>query len=253
MAAPSEAGDAPKPRSKKISELVARDFLRRIGTDGLVAGDSLPNERDAMDWLGVSRASLREGLRLLEAHGVVAVRSGPGGGPVVREAHPETLASSTTLLLEFLRVDFGEVIDARIAFEPQIAEAAAHRRDERQLARLMLAVGEMSALAGHWDRFQTPYNTFHRVLAEATGNRVLLVAGLTFRKVWDVMHSEVRYAERQLTATVRSHQNVAEAVLMRDGETARQASRAHLVEYKQWVERHQPDLLHKRVEWVGTP
>ena len=57
----------------------------------------------------------------------------------------------------------------------------------------------------------------------------------------------------QLTATVRSHQNVAEAVLMHDGETARQASRAHLVEYKQWLERHQPDLLHKRVEWVGTP
>jgi DNA-binding FadR family transcriptional regulator len=111
----------------------------------------------------------------------------------------------------------------------------------------------MSALAGHWSRFRTPYNTFHRVLAEATGNRALLVAGLTFRKVWDVMHAQVKYAEPQLKATVRAHQELAEAVLVRDGETAQRASRAHLVEYKQWLERHQPDLLSKRVEWVGTP
>jgi DNA-binding FadR family transcriptional regulator len=236
-----------------MSELVARALLDRIDSENLAPGQSLPNEREAMDWLGVSRGSLREALRLLEAHGIISVRSGPGGGPVVREADPETLASSTTLLLQFLRVNFAEVIDARIAFEPQIAEAAACQRTDRQLAELMHAAGEMSALIGHWERFRTPYNAFHRVLAESTGNRAMLVAGVTFRKVWDVMHADVNYADTELAATIQAHRRLADAVLARDADSARHASRAHLVDYKKWLVHHQPELLNRRVVWVGAP
>jgi DNA-binding FadR family transcriptional regulator len=235
-----------------MAEVVARALLRHIESEGLEAGQSLPNERDALEWLGVSRGSLREGLRLLEAHGVVTVRSGPGGGPVVREADPESFASSTTLLLEFLRVRFGEVIDARIAFEPQIAEAAAACRSDRQLAELMHAVGEMRALTSNPGQFQGPYNSFHRTLAESTGNGVVRVVGVTFRKVWDVMHAEVNYTRQALVETSLAHRLLADAIVNQDRDAARAASKAHLVEYKKWLVSNQPELLRRRVEWVGT-
>jgi len=71
--------------------------------------------------LAVGRATLREGLRLLETQGVLVIRPGPGGGPVLRETLPDDLASSMTLMLQSMRVSFLQVVEARTAIEPQIA------------------------------------------------------------------------------------------------------------------------------------
>lgn len=247
---------APRIRSAKISEVVARTLLDHILEAGLRPGDSLPNEREMIAWLGVARGSLREALRLLEGHGVISVKSGPGGGPVVREADPETFAGSTTLAMQFMRVRFGELIDARIAFEPQIAGAAAEHRTDAQLVRLHTAAAEMTEVAGRQElertRFQTSYNRFHHILADACHNPVLLMAGVTFRKVWDSLHVDVTYSLDSLAATAKAHHEIADAVDQGDAVAATGASHRHLLQYRAWLARHQPELLERPVRWIGT-
>ena len=254
MAATADAAGTPirRIRSAKLSEVVARTLLDYILDERLTAGDSLPNERDTIAWLGVARGSLREALRLLEAYGVITIKPGPGGGPVVRNPDPETFAGSTTMLMQYMRIPFGEVLTARLAFEPPVAAAAAEHRTELQLAQLRSSVEEMALAVGDRERFMPPYNAFHHTLAESTGNRVLLMAGVTFRNVWDLVHAEVEQSRDSLVATTEAHRRLVDAIGRRAAADAAEACRKHLTGYRTWLERHQPDLLARPVVWTGT-
>jgi GntR family transcriptional repressor for pyruvate dehydrogenase complex len=251
----SGLGDAPasaRSMSGKALETVTRALLRLIADQGLRPGDSLPNERDAMQLLGVSRASLRESLRLLEAHGMIKVKPGPGGGPVLRRADPETYAGSTTLMMHHLGVPFGDVIDARIAFEPQVAEVAARNRGDTQVDELWHTVETMSAATAEWPRFKEGYNSFHRTLAECSGNLVLLMSAVTYRTIWDAVQDELRVTQDDLSGTAHALERIAKAVAAQDEAAAREASRRYFLTSKAFMERNQPELLRRKVEWVGV-
>jgi len=73
------------PRSGKISETIARDILDDIVVRQLPPGTMLASEAVMLDRYGVGRASLREALRILEIHGLIKIKPGPRGGPVVAE------------------------------------------------------------------------------------------------------------------------------------------------------------------------
>ncbi len=70
-------------RNVKRSEVVAHRIAQAIASDGLIHGDRLPPESAMLSQYGVSRASLREALRMLEVQGLLNLRPGPGGGPIV--------------------------------------------------------------------------------------------------------------------------------------------------------------------------
>ena len=84
-------------RVMKTSELIARDIILDISEGGLKTGDSLPPEAAMLKHYEVGRASLREALRLLEVQGLVHIRAGAKGGPVVGSANAENLARMLTL------------------------------------------------------------------------------------------------------------------------------------------------------------
>ena len=84
-------------RGLKTSESVARDIVHDIVTAGLQDGDGLPSEAAMLQQYGVSRESLREGLRLLEVQGLIRIRRGPGGGPIVGSLDPANMGRTSTL------------------------------------------------------------------------------------------------------------------------------------------------------------
>src|ERR1700728_4543760 len=88
-------------RSLKASELIARDLASYIVDQDLPEGTALPPEREMVASFGVGRNTLREALRILETRGVITIRSGPGGGPVVRRPRPSDLGEAMTLILQF--------------------------------------------------------------------------------------------------------------------------------------------------------
>ncbi|MBM3346797.1 MAG: FadR family transcriptional regulator, partial [Betaproteobacteria bacterium] len=87
-------------RGVKAAVSVALDIARDITAQRLKAGDKLPREAELLAHYGVSRASLREGVRILEVQGLLSIRPGPGG-VVVGAAHPANLGRSLTVHLQF--------------------------------------------------------------------------------------------------------------------------------------------------------
>ena len=68
-------------RADKVSEVVARAIVHDIVSRGLEPGATLPSEAVMLARFQVGRASLREALRILEVHGLITIKPGPGGGP----------------------------------------------------------------------------------------------------------------------------------------------------------------------------
>src|SRR4051794_1844056 len=84
---------------RKLSTLLADSITETILKNGMQPGDRLPPEREMREQFGVGRGTLREALRVLEAEGLIIVRAGPHGGPVVTKPDAERLARMLILLL----------------------------------------------------------------------------------------------------------------------------------------------------------
>jgi len=85
-------------RQPKTSERIARDIASHIVDNKLAPGTMLPTEREMIESMGVGRTTLREALRLLETRGVLTIKSGPRGGPVVRRPRPSDLSEALTCI-----------------------------------------------------------------------------------------------------------------------------------------------------------
>lgn len=233
--------------------VAARVLLDYIDEHGLSAGDGLPVERAMLESMGIARSTLREALRLLETQGIVDIRAGRGGGPTVGVVGPDDHVSSTTMLLQFMKVRFASVMESRVAIEPEIAATAALARTRSQVDALGAIVTGMETSLSDPDAFAQGYNGFHKTLGEATHNPVLLMTGATFRRIWETLHPEIVADQESALGTVRAHRNLFEAVRRQDPEAARSASRRHLLRYQSWVAEHRPEWLERRVNWIVPP
>src|SRR5258706_16467421 len=112
MAAPLATGrsDQTVGRGEKVASLVARRIVRTIVDEGLEPGAPLEPEALMLHRFGVSRASLREALRILETQGLITIKPGPGGGPSVAAVDSTNFARTSTLFFQVLRVRFREVV-----------------------------------------------------------------------------------------------------------------------------------------------
>ena len=129
----------------KTSEVVAFAVVRYIVDHRLESGARLPLEAEMVEHYGVSRESLREALRLLEAQGIVSIRRGPNGGPVVGRAESGNLGRTMTLYFQLAGATYEELLRAWRMLEPLAAELAA-----RNPNRLAIA-GELDVHCSHFD------------------------------------------------------------------------------------------------------
>src|SRR6202011_925296 len=125
---PREAWTEPR-RTPKTSERVALDIVRDIVGRGLRTGDHLPLEAAMIEGCCVSRASLREALRLLEVQGLIRMKPGPAGAPLVGTVDPANLARTATLYFHLGAATYDQLMDAQVLFEPMCAGLAAQHAD----------------------------------------------------------------------------------------------------------------------------
>ena len=131
-------------RPQKTAMLLAQRIVADINRRGNTVGDRLPPERIMLEEYEVGRGTLRESLRFLELQGVIALKPGPGGGPVVQQPDATSLATSLTLLLQFANAPFRTIAEARGGLEPMMAQLAAERMSDEQLIDLRASVDTMS-------------------------------------------------------------------------------------------------------------
>ena len=172
---PTPAFHPAKPR-RAFDEIIAqvRESVRK---GDLVSGDRLPAERQLAEQFAVSRNTVREALRMLEISGLVQLRRGATGGAFIAEANPSKVASTMMDMLELSQFSLTDLTEARGWMDTVVVRVACERADEEMLAKLDANVEEAARLSdwGDWERKALVHVEFHNLLAEATGNPVMVV------------------------------------------------------------------------------
>ena len=232
-------------RGSKIAEAIARDILTRICEGGLVIGRQLPSEAQMLADYDVGRASLREALRILEVHGVIKIKAGPGGGPVVVGTSTNDFGRMATLFLQAGGMTFREVIDARLVLEPMMARLAAERCRTEMLEKL-----QESKTETHSDKaYLSSSKEFHRLVASMSDNRIL---NLVSHAMEDIFHNRVSgmlFPPEKRGDVVDAHDGIAEAIAAGDGDRAEKLMREHMEDYARYVAARHPALIDEVVAW----
>lgn len=237
-------------RQPKTSERIARDIASHIVDNQLAPGTMLPTERDMIESMGVGRTTLREALRLLETRGVITIKSGPRGGPVVRRPRAADLSEALTLIMEFEQSSLGDVFEARVALEPTLARLAAARITDQQVAELQASVDAMMGDLVNHDVFLAENQRFHSLIADVAGNVVLGVFTETLKTVADGALAGVRYTPNRRRAVAAAHQAIVDALEANDPVAADAAMTRHLDEAGRYWTRKYGDLVSDAVRWT---
>jgi GntR family transcriptional regulator, transcriptional repressor for pyruvate dehydrogenase complex len=236
-------------RPKKTALLSAQRIVENITDRRLSDGDTLPPEREMIAQYGISRGSLREALRFLELQGVITMRSGPSGGPVVTRPGPEHLASMLGLLLELSGAKFRAILEARELLEPALAARAARGADRTLVALLNQSVKDMKARMDDETAFFEENSRFHSLIARGSGNALFGYLIESLKWITDGTVLGVGYSRRHRVAIVNAHQTIVEAIEAHDPDAAQQAMEQHMAEAVGYLDRRYPELLDHRLRW----
>jgi GntR family transcriptional repressor for pyruvate dehydrogenase complex len=156
---------------------VTLQIREAIRTEAIPVGSRLPSERDLCEMFGVSRPTLREALRSLEALGVVEIRQGSKGGAFARAPSEDLLGHALSTLLSFQGATQEELMEFRLSFEGENAELAAQRVSPEELVTLAGLVEEVDRLAraaADAEALHEVDERWHEAIARAAGNSVRL-------------------------------------------------------------------------------
>lgn len=231
---------------EKVSEVVAREILRTISSLGLPVGSMLPPEAEMLAEYGVSRGSLREALRILEVHGVIAMKSGPKGGPVVLEADPADFGKTAMLYFETNGATFADLCEARLYLEPMIARLAAERRTDEQAEQLASVTSSFAPCHSH-ESVEEAID-FHNLVASLSGNRVLALLTNSFSAIISP-YERAMLSPEVYDAIVRIHTRIATAIIDGDGDAAETAMRRHMAKTVEDFRNRHPALIDQIVRW----
>ncbi len=168
MKSPSSAGALSPVTRKPLYEQLVEHLRAFVVEAGLSAGDRLPSERELAERLGVSRASLRQAIVALEVQGIVEVKH--WDGTFLRTARMDTLPIAQ---LADLKRRLPDILDAREAIEVKLAELAAERRTESDLAALYAALVKMQQEIGSGTTGEQGDRDFHQSVALAAHSEIL--------------------------------------------------------------------------------
>lgn len=200
--------------------------LRTYIEDGRYApGDRLPAERELIVSLGMSRSLLRRALEALEREGAIWRHVGKG----TFIANQESSVAVFNDLSQ--RVSPVHMMRARLALEPALAREAAINASEEAVIRLSLA-RDRAESATNWDDYEAQDDLFHRCVAEATGNLLLLSLFDQLNQVRRAVawNNVVRGSAKPPRdhSSFQEHIKIAKAIEARDPEAAQSAMRTHL-------------------------
>ena len=176
MGAQKRRGTKTKSKTREKPQLIADELRSLIIAGELSEGESLGHEPDLVERFGVSRPSLREALRILEAEGFITVVRGVHGGVVVHEPDQRMTARTAAMVLQARNVALADVFEARSQLEPLAARAIASMRGRRSIvAELADLVTLEEAAVEDPTAFGVANAVFHERLVALAGNQTLTI------------------------------------------------------------------------------
>ena len=223
---------APRPtRPARLASVVVEELAKQIIGGTLPAGTVLPTESALCEQFGFSRTVMREGLKLLEEHGLIRVEQGRGTTVQPRESW--NLLDPTVLRLA-LEHDhdlalFDDLISVRRVLEAEMAWSAASRLTDEELEQLAETVTEMAAAIDDYERFRAIDLAFHAVVMRASGSEIgRTIVGTIHRYAGSAHRLSAPSPAESLERTVDEHKAILEALAAHDGERAAAAIARHI-------------------------
>lgn len=214
-------------RPSSLSGRIASEIRGALFSGRIRSGDFLGTEGSLAEQFGVSRMASRDALRALAATGIVEVRQGAGGGVRVAKGNLERFGDALAIQLQLLGVTDLEVIEAQMALEAMSAELAAERSKAADKKRLLQLVEESMKLVHDPERFTESALGFHRAVAEASGNRILVAQVSALHHVLRPLYSR-RTTGEVANRVVEAHRELLNRIDGGDGRGARESMCFHL-------------------------
>jgi DNA-binding FadR family transcriptional regulator len=210
-------------RGQPPAYLQLAEHLRERIVDGdFEPGDRLPGESDLGAEFDVSRSTVREAIRLLEAQKLVVTTRGTTGGSFVAEQSPDRihdeLGTSIDLLLTNDSLTVEQIIEARRLLEvPAVALAASRRTED-----------DLDALRGALDEGRSANQRFHELVLAASGNPLVAVMTAPLFHVIQARVRRDRGGADFWTRVEAEHRELLDHIEAGDGEAAAEAMERHL-------------------------
>jgi DNA-binding FadR family transcriptional regulator len=222
-------------RPRKKPQQVADELRALIVSGQLGEGDSIGREPELVERFGVSRPSLREALRILEAEGLITVVRGVLGGVFVHEPDQRMTARTAALVLQARNVPLADVYDARSMLEPVAVRALAESRARHAAAaELRRLTAEQEKVIEDPDAFGVANARFHERLVALAGNQTLSIMAemldeIVTRAVTAVSKTGTRTGSIAVRRRgIRSQRRLAELVDAGDAAGAEAHWRSHM-------------------------
>ncbi len=226
-------------RRPRASGEIVDQIERAIFGGQLSPGDRLQSERELAEQFGVSRITVRDALRILEARGLVRVKVGASGGAFVSEANVDRVAESLSTMIRLKRMTLSELAEARTVVESATVVLAAERATAKDLALMRETVEQGREAVRERDSHLNVSMDFHVALARAANNEVLYA---TVRAYHELLVGALRDMRdpKSARATQKFHEEIYDAVRSHDAEAAREVMLEHLAEsekrLRRWIQ-----------------
>jgi GntR family transcriptional repressor for pyruvate dehydrogenase complex len=212
------------PRTKPVPELILDEIARLITEGILKPGDRLPSESELAERFGVGRSSLREAMRALQLLGIVEVIQGKG--TFLRQTHMLPLATDWARLSRMGLIS--QVMEARQIIEVAIAQLAAERATEEDIAVMRAAIRRAEEAHGDSVISGEASVDFHLALAEATHNKVLALMYKTVRDLYLETARQTQTTPESMENRLQDHRQILESVEQQNPELASKLMAEHI-------------------------
>ncbi len=218
----------------KASDVLAARLRALILSGQLAPGDSLPAERDLVIESGLSRAPVREALRVLESEGLIVTRPGRAGGSVVTRPGRASVARSVEQFVRIHDVRLESLLDCRLAIEPMLAKLAAQHRTAAEFDELERLHVAFIASVVDVEAYRRVNLEWHLAVARASRNEPLtaLMEAISAPIMEAARDQHVTTPEIR-RAAVKVHGSIMRAIEAQDARAAHDRMARHLGAYSE--------------------
>lgn len=209
---------------------VLADSLRALMFSGkLETGVLLPTERELAEESGLSRASVREALKILATEGLVSVTVGRSGGYAVQKPPRQAVIRSLDLFIHGQGIKRSSLLEVREVIEPSCAALAADRRDADCLERLDTLTKQMGPMTDDVPGFLELNIDWHIAVADASGNEILAsVMTAISTNIRSAISAEEYRSVEHMREAQHLHEGIFNAIREQDSDAAYRRMHRHL-------------------------
>ena len=202
-------------------------------------GDRLPAETELSHQFGVSRNTIREALRTLELSGLIAIRTGVAGGPVVKDTILSCIGDLYLDAFQMEKITVEEFTAARQAIEKVILNEAIDKANEEDIIKLKHNIAKAKALVAKKQMATDVNFEFHSLLAAASKNRVFVIMEKAVNTIHHRLRSRTPVDFNTTKNAVYAHEKLLEALIKKERETSMNLMEKHIAAVRK---SYHPDL-----------